>query len=1642
MGRLEVTRPMERPAARPLPLAALACFLWLSWGASTAVCQDGLEESLRADISALAAMGSRVAGYPGSEEAEQYVRGRLQQIGFRDLDQQEFDIVSPVDKGSSLTLGTGEVIPLHPIWPNLVATSTVVPGEAGGPIVWGGGGELYELDGLPLDGSIVLMDFNCGTRWLNAAMLGASAVIFVEPDETTRQDAMEKFSRVPVDLPRFYLTAADGADLVARVKSAEPGSVTGDVAARVDWQEVPARTIIAQLPGSDPELSRESIVIQAYYDSMSVVPDLAPGAEQACGIAAFLSIAEALAADPPGRSVVLVASPGHFMSLAGMRNLADVFGPKGRRPAEQAEFYRRGVRDVEKLISRIEMAIRDTEARRDKITELSRSTDPEDIKRYQLELTARGPVDFPVELTRMQRQVDLLKDNLRLMAEFRQEEHVPLTISLDLTSRSRQFGVAFAGNYFDDSTVIRFLSPLGKRLSAISEELAGEEGWAFERLWFDGTNPKQDKNWWDYFPGRVAFESEMILRAGRPAITLATGSDRRPLFDTPMDTPDRVDYDSVAFQTRNITQLLKRFLNGRDLDNTAFKRTKRLKLPYRMYPLVGRVLEFVRQSSFLPQTPVPGSLVVVRGASKGLMGVRTDLMTMADGAGLFSLAGHQNGGLVDAYFLDPETGNIRYAPDLGPEGERQFTRAIWQRGRQDRPLIVFPCEPISLFDLVDQRYLETLEQVFIYSAKTDAEPHAFGFEVPVFTPPAGETGLAVEPCAVVFTEPDEAVKMTLGMGLLGARMLLLNSTSGDPEGRGFTAKETHNRINFTVYRAARDMHLIDEKRINDFVLKGVKNPQVEGLHKDAALRLDQVDDCLEARQYDKAVALARAAWAYESSAYPDVQKTARDVVYGVVFYLGLLLSFTYFAERLVIAAPTVQGRIAASVGIFVAIFILLRLVHPAFDLAINPFIILLAFIVLALALIVISIVVGKFNQQLEQLKQELGGIHKADVSRTSAAAMAFSLGVANMRRRGTRTALTCVTLVLVTFTVLSFTSVRSGVQLNKIPRGYDPAYTGLLMRDKVWVQLEDTIPEVMRNEWAGRYTIAPRSWQISADITKKANYLVESYTDPSVTYTAHAMLGLSPQEPRISALVDQLLPGGRWFDEGEDLACILPSGIAEKMGITPEAVARWNSQGGWEFEGPQPRTQDERVRMIAKALGSDAPVIVMSGSAYAVIGIIPDEALDGHRDEEHPENSVPGFRDLDGESLTPVDFSQLKPEVLNQVREMATQRFKLGRTGVSSLLQNYEHYLANATLVIPYSQCLRLGGTTRSVAMLVGSVDETQQVVDEYMRRLAVSVYATGKDAKGKPRVFLFSSIGRKSLDGAETVLIPVLIAAMIVLNTMLGAVWERVKEIHIFSSVGLSPTHVGALFLAESCVYANIGAILGYLLGQGLTKVLILTHSLGAVQTNYSSLSAVFATLVVLATVLLSTVWPARKAAQIAVPDIERRWRLPEPQGDEMTIPMPFTVTGRDAPACNAFLEEFFQAYVGYAGGDFYAEDVRLAGVRCAHGNGYALSLRVWLAPYDLGVSQTVEIRTEPTGEYSIYELTIAIHREAGDTSSWKKTNWLFLNIIRKQFLIWRTVPVEQKERYAQRALALVPGEGTTFEPGRQPAGPVPEAV
>src|SRR5262249_38601211 len=140
---------------------------------------------------------------------------------------------------------------------------------------------------------------------------------------------------------------------------------------------------------------------------------------------------------------------------------------------------------------------------------------------------------------------------------------------------------------------------------------------------------------------------------------------------------------------------------------------------------------------------------------------------------------------------------------------------------------------------------------------------------------------------------------------------------------------------------------------------------------------------------------------------------------------------------------------------FLLIFIFFSQVHPAFDITMNPIIVLLAFVMLALSSIVIALITGKFEEELKKMNRQVSGVHKADIGRVSVALAAFNLGISNMRRRKARTILTCVTLILLTFTVLSFTSIVQTMRFNQVPAPGVPRYNGLQIRTAMWDQLQE-----------------------------------------------------------------------------------------------------------------------------------------------------------------------------------------------------------------------------------------------------------------------------------------------------------------------------------------------------------------------------------------------------------------------------------------------------------------------------------------------------------------------------------------------------------------------------------------------------------
>ena len=181
---------------------------------------------------------------------------------------------------------------------------------------------------------------------------------------------------------------------------------------------------------------------------------------------------------------------------------------------------------------------------------------------------------------------------------------------------------------------------------------------------------------------------------------------------------------------------------------------------------------------------------------------------------------------------------------------------------------------------------------------------------------------------------------------------------------------------------------------------------------------------------------------------------------------------------------------------------------------------------------------------------------------------------------------------------------------------------------------------------------------------------------------------------------------------------------------------------------------------------------------------------------------------------------------------------------------------------------------------------------------------------------------------------------------------------------------------------------------------------------------------MVVMATVMLSTLYPAKKAADLAVPDVTRRWKIPEPKGDEWVFDFPFTMSGKEVLGMHTYLAKVFDTYTEGSTGGFVAEGVKLDARMVKDEPEYILSMRCWLAPYDLGISQDVILMAIPTGEFNIYKIELHLIRLSGDVASWKRINRGFLNMLRKRFLVWRTVPSGEKDGYQEEGKELIEDE------------------
>jgi hypothetical protein len=1576
-------------------------------------------------VNTLASFGSRVAGYDGDARAAEYVERKFRDIGLEAVRSGKFPVTVPVDRGAEITVG-GVTKRVYGLWPNLVRTSQLPPNGLTGKLIYVGDGKLSNFNGKQVEDSIVLVDFNSRAEWLNAPRLGARAVVFIAPDTSMRGEAEAKFISIPISIPRFWLSRSDAPPILALTAGETAPDCT--VKCEMPWESRTSSYVFGKITGTDPKMREQVIAVQGYFDSISVVPALAPGAESACGIASLLEIARVFKANPPKRTMYFVATSAHFQALQGIREFLNEHIDAWVPPSLAEKAVAKENATTTSVILGILLLLLGAWL-------ISRLVVPDAATGRRMNAGSWVLTVFVVAAVVLNVVFYMQPRDQSL----RKRDTIYLWAGLDLSSQTRGVGIFYKGWFYDFREDIqgRF-SDIARVCRENAEKIGNTLGFDSKKVFADGVNPVDGKNWRNHIPGKPAFDTEVVTMAQGNGVTFASVDDSRALVDTPFDTADRVNVANVAFQTKllvcefyHITRDTNEpgDVNAQRMPITEPSKWSRMALQGGFATLRGRLTIYNPRKSFIAFADplLAGSLAVIRNRTKSYMGVRGNMIqsvydeertnerNVFEFRGVAPLTAFGGNAVtrVAAYHLDyrdevPEIdaaagkptgrmipnadkGSINFAPDLGVTGAKFMPLDVQvTTARKEVSVILFRCVPTSIFDLVDQQSLRALVSITVLDGATDGEPRMYGYAIDPQDP--WLVGSYVEDLAVIFSQPGTRLKILMGAGPGATRLLLINPDSVKPEGRGYLvggdpsqAQDAELRgkvtldkfdpereiarggaIYHTALHVARDIWRLDDFRIRRLAKYRIINEGINKLHDLGKQAIQRAEKAQAEKNWERFDAESRAAWGYASRAYPDVQRTAVDVVQGVLFYLALLIPFAYFMERLLWGSYDLKRQLSVAAVIFLLIFVVFSQVHPAFDITMNPVIVLLAFVMGALSCIVIGLIAGKFEEQLKQMNQQVSGVHRADIGRVSVALAAFNLGISNMRRRKARTVLTCITLVLLTFTVLSFTSVVQTMRFNQVPAPGKPRYNGLMIRTAMWDQLQEPAYRLLADEYGKRNAVAPRSWFFGTQLGEQSFLTIKR---GNAQYDAKALVGLTPDEVRVTRPQEALI-AGRWFRSGDVYSVILPDVIAASLRVEPEDVGK--------------------------------ATVSYAGVDYTVVGIFDIQRLKR-------------VLDLDSEPLTPVDF------ILMQ------KLTRQGRGGGETGFREYTHLEPDSVFFVPYQTATNLGAELRSIGIDFGDAEKVTETLGPLMHRLGLNLYAgrIPSDPNLKPSIERYSSIAATSSKGLELVFFPVLIAALIVLNTMLGSVFERVKEIHIFSSIGLAPSHIAMLFIAEALVYAILGSVAGYLLGQLATKVLVLTGAFQGLYLNFSSVSAVMTTMVVVGVVLLSTLYPARKAAEVATPAIDRTWRVPEPDGDEWSIPLPFSVTGEQATGLNSFLAEWFAAYEEYSIGDFVTQNVETeeqevdlpieagAVATGAKGHVYRIRCMTWLAPFDLGVSQKVMIETCPTTMADVFEIRVVIHRESGDISNWKRVNRRFLNTLRKQFLIWRTLKQGDRERY-----------------------------
>ncbi len=1622
-------------------------------------------KEVQRDTEWIAGVPSRVVGSDGSKQINQKLLEAIEEIDRASNDglhiwKHEFDVVVPRTTKAELKVGTGDnrvTHKVHPLWPAAVRLHSTPPDGIQGRLVYIGSATLAEMPAKSLGGQIAVMEMSAGRQWRRAFEAGAKALILLGDPKTDQSDASSHLLPLPVYLPRFYVPEGK---LAAKLR--DKAIPEGTLVCESRWESVQARNIYALVKPKPAAYGRKALAICVPIDSMSVVPDLAPGADAAVDAALGLRLLRHFTAAAPDRPVLVAFMDAQSINMLGFRQMVGALSvteeerldslyeddailkeyreawdllqslknpaapPTDLHEPEYAILHAYLRDEVDKVVVAADTELQSLRVKEqtqevlDKIEKIKKNRI--DHRGTQASLLSGRPL--PAGRKALAEKVwGLARDRaigqyeradaIAKASERRRQIRNELTAALHLspteeddeaTTRPIAFmlgvDLSDAGVCVGPSLYCRFL--IGSQ---------GDNGKVF-KTWVESTIGKDLKKVWKDPAQRRAvniqpfsdLSSDDTHVQGEPAvltpsasfqtysITWATLNGPRRRVDTPFDRTDRLNWSRLGPQIDATVTMIDALAGASDEDFDTESRPS--KSPD--WVRVRTMTVDVSPGTPVPRLPMEGYLTTLVPGPFNTDGFLPAGWPMAagmrryefrftgpDGRALFDFIPRRSRSWLEGFHLES------YKLEKDANGtQRAITRAIDLRraGRgvklhdnfgygykNKTPFrgVVFSCAELTVTGLNDPRYLMPLPAGSILDARSQSAPKRMNM-------------MFHDGMLSCLLEQKVQWQLVLRAGITRNRMALLNIKDPDANpGESIRNLIEGFRIGEPLpagplFQAAQDWHHLNARRIADYAAAGITSTSLADMHDDAGEALDEAKGRYDADDGAGFHRAAGQAMATEARVYQALLDTANDVIRGAVLLLLLLVPFAVVMERLAVAASKIVHQIVATLIIFVAMTGVLWSFHPAFKISSQPLTVIMAFGIIFMSLLVIVLVIRKFESELAKLRSGRAESSSAKTSRLGVLSTAIRLGIANMRRRKLRTVLTGMTVVLITFALLCFVSTSQYVGYRQYALDENAAFTGVLIRQAGSRPLPPDTLEAVRNCLVGGVDgietnhVVGRIWWSRASNQWRLNAINPATGKHMEFVTA---LGLDPHEAEISG-IDAILESN-WEEFAAGTGCYLSPQSARELGVQP---------GG---------------------------TVVVAGMDLKLLG-----TFDGNRFDQEA-------HDLDGHSLAPLDYSSMTADELTQSKQSTLALMAAAEeAGAAASEQDLRATPGISLLVLPQQM---LEGqrdcTLQSVAIRADDAKQARTVAERLADRFAFTVLYGVKD---EPLQVLASTPLLPS--APKSLLIPLIIGASIIFNTMLSSIAERRREVYIYTSLGLAPIHVGFLFLAEAMTYGLMGSVFGYVVGQGAATALDSLGWLGGMTLNYSGSQAIMIMFMVLAVVMVAALIPAYLAGRMAAPSNKRTWSVPQPVDGVIRDTLPFTVNAKTANGVSAYLLEYLDAHAEGSIGRFSTDKLQTFRKSVDGLEAMGIDCTVWLAPYDLGIRQEVRLTVEPTEGKDIYGIHLELRRQAGAERTWRRLNRVFLGDLRRQLLGWRRLEPERILEFlaqGRESLAAMPWLG-----------------